>query len=106
MNEFNDIMWFCGLNAAGITGGIFIGKHFEKKKAMVAFRRLAIQCTESTTAIANASVALLRAKFPDSDPEQIASELMAECSKHGLQAVAITRSQAIKAGLINDNDQT
>ncbi len=106
MNDLNNLMWFGGLNAVAITSGIFIGKHFEKKKAMLAFRRVAIQCTESTTAIANACVALLRAKFPDTDPEQIANELLAECSKHGLQAVAITRSQAIKAGLINDNNQT
>ena len=104
MNDNIVFLTACTFIASG--AGWYAGHYFERKKAKVAFGRVIRQSIESTTAMANASIGLILKREPDAKPDDLAKELMAECRKYGMEAVALSREQAIKAGLTDGNDQT
>lgn len=84
--------------------GLFVGRYFERKKAILAVRKFAFQATQATTCMANAAMAVLKVKLPETNEEEIANMLMAQCKEMGMDMVAITRKQALKAGLIHDSN--
>lgn len=84
--------------------GWYAGHYFERKKAMTFIKHVAGQATQATTCMANAAMEVLKAKLPETDAEEIAGMLMAKCKEMGMDMVAITRKQALKAGLIHDSN--
>jgi hypothetical protein len=68
--------------------GYLAGKHFERKKAMAAFRGFQRDVTGQTIATVNGIMDVVKARLPDLDPKTLIQEIVASCAKYGAQVVA------------------
>lgn len=96
----NPDLILCTFIASGT--GWYAGHYFERKKARKALGHVISTSMFAATTIANAAVELLKKVSPDYDVEVAATELLAICKREGMEAIAISKKEAIARGLVRD----
>lgn len=84
MNEFDVV--FGVLVSSG--AGMLMGKHFERKKAQVAFNNFQRAVMTSVQATTLGVMDVMHERLKDVSPEILVKEVMAACRKRGAQVLA------------------
>ena len=85
--------------------GYLLGKHYERKKAMVAFRNFQHSVVHSTIATTNGIIDVVVARLPNVDMKVLMQDIVVSCAKYGAQITAFNPATGdmVKGPATNDN---